>query len=187
MVKVKSSRIEYIDILRGLVMVLMALDHTRDFFHLGSSIFGPTDLQTTTPSLFFTRFITHYCAPVFVFLAGTSAFLYGSKKTKQELFKFLFSRGFWLILLEIVGYKNFAFLVKSIAKTLSQNDIILKCVGGGKPTPIENKLISELRLSNKVKFIDKVTDKELMEGSKYFVLKTAIKKLMKIKYFLIEF
>ncbi|WP_027138864.1 DUF1624 domain-containing protein [Gaetbulibacter saemankumensis] len=99
---VKSSRIESIDILRGIVMVIMALDHVRDFFHYGSFTGDPTNLETTTPILFFTRFITHYCAPVFVFLAGTSAFLYGVKKPKQELFKFLFSRGIWLILLEIV-------------------------------------------------------------------------------------
>ena len=83
-------------------MVIMALDHVRDYFYYGAFFNDPTNLETTTPILFFTRFITHYCAPVFVFLAGTSAFLYGSRKTKPELFKFLFSRGIWLIFLEIV-------------------------------------------------------------------------------------
>lgn len=102
MPSIKSSRIESIDILRGLVMVLMALDHTRDYFHYGSFFSNPTDIETTTPFLFFTRFITHYCAPVFIFLAGTSAFLYGSKKSKSALFKFLITRGFWLILLSLV-------------------------------------------------------------------------------------
>jgi len=82
-------------------MVIMALDHVRDYFHYGSFFIDPTNLDTTTPMLFFTRFITHFCAPVFVYLAGTSAFLYGSKKTKNELFKFLFTRGIWLIFLEI--------------------------------------------------------------------------------------
>ncbi len=101
MKELKSIRIESIDILRGLVMVLMALDHTRDYFHYGSFLGDPTNLATTTPFLFFTRFMTNYCAPVFVFLAGTSAFLYGSKKTKLVLFKFLFTRGIWLIFLEI--------------------------------------------------------------------------------------
>ncbi|MBD0832071.1 DUF1624 domain-containing protein [Aestuariibaculum sediminum] len=98
----KSTRIESIDILRGLVMILMALDHVRDYFHQGAFFSSPTDLETTTPILFFTRFITHFCAPVFIFLAGTSAFLYGSKKTKPELSKFLFTRGIWLIFLEII-------------------------------------------------------------------------------------
>lgn len=98
----KSNRIESIDLLRGVVMVIMALDHVRDYFHYGAFFSNPMDLETTTPFLFFTRFITHYCAPVFVFLAGTSAFLYGTKKTKLGLFKFLFTRGLWLIILEIV-------------------------------------------------------------------------------------
>lgn len=102
MTEIKSSRIESIDILRGAVMVIMALDHVRDYFHYGSFFTDPTNLETTTPFLFFTRFITHFCAPVFVFLAGTSAFLYGSKKTKSQLFKFLFTRGIWLIFLEII-------------------------------------------------------------------------------------
>ena len=83
-------------------MVIMALDHTREYFHLGAFVNDPSDLAITTPIIFFTRFITHFCAPVFVFLAGTSAFLYGSKKTKPELFKFLITRGLWLILVEIV-------------------------------------------------------------------------------------
>ena len=82
MALIKSNRIESIDILRGLVMVIMALDHARSYFYYGALFGDPTNLATTTPFLFFTRFITHYCAPVFVFLAATSAFLYGSKKTK---------------------------------------------------------------------------------------------------------
>ena len=92
---IKSDRVESIDILRGLVMIIMALDHTRDYFYIGSFLGNPTDLETTTPILFFTRFITNFCAPVFVFLAGTSASLYGSKKSKSDLFKFLFTKLFF--------------------------------------------------------------------------------------------
>lgn len=99
---IKSNRILSIDVLRGLVMVIMALDHVRAYFHYGSFYNDPTNIDTTTPILFFTRFITHFCAPVFVFLAGTSAFLLGRKKTKSTLFKFLLTRGIWLIFLEIV-------------------------------------------------------------------------------------
>ncbi|KAA5824438.1 DUF1624 domain-containing protein [Algibacter amylolyticus] len=99
---IKTKRIESIDILRGLVMVIMALDHVRDYFHYGSFFSDPMNLETTTPFLFFTRFITHYCAPVFIFLAGTSAFLYGAKKTKNQLFKFLLTRGIWLVLLALI-------------------------------------------------------------------------------------
>ena len=83
-------------------MVIMALDHVRDYFHYGSFFVDPTNLETTTPILFFTRFISHYCAPVFIFLAGTSAYLYGTKKTKKQLSFFLFTRGLWLIVLEII-------------------------------------------------------------------------------------
>ncbi len=99
---ITSSRIESIDLLRGVVMVIMALDHVRNYFFLGSFFVDPMDLNTTTPALYFTRFITHYCAPVFVFLAGTSAFLYGTKKNKKQVSKFLFTRGIWLIVLEFV-------------------------------------------------------------------------------------
>lgn len=95
-------RISSIDILRGLVMIVMALDHVRDFFHISAMVEDPTNLNTTTPTLFFTRWITHYCAPIFVFLSGTSAFLSGQKKTKRELSSFLFKRGLFLMVLEIV-------------------------------------------------------------------------------------
>lgn len=83
-------------------MVIMALDHVRDYFHYGSFFISPTDLDTTTPFVFLTRFITHNCAPAFIFLAGTSAFLYGSNKPKPALSKFLLTRGIWLIFLELV-------------------------------------------------------------------------------------
>ena len=100
--KPKTDRVESIDILRGLVMVIMALDHVRDYFNYGSFFIDPTNVETTTPILFFTRFVTHYCAPVFVFLAGTSAFLYGRNKTNSQLSKFLLTRGIWLIFMELV-------------------------------------------------------------------------------------
>ena len=95
------KRIHAIDFTRGLVMIIMALDHTRDFMHVSSLAQSPTDLTTTTPLLFFTRWITHFCAPVFVFLSGSSAYL--SFKRTQDVKKtkaFLLSRGIWLVLLE---------------------------------------------------------------------------------------
>lgn len=104
----QTNRIESIDFLRGLVMIIMALDHVRMYFALGTWYAEPTNLATTTPLLFFTRWITHFCAPVFVFLAGTSAFLYGRKRgnVKQTAW-FLFTRGLWLIFVELV-IVNFA-------------------------------------------------------------------------------
>jgi uncharacterized membrane protein len=102
------TRLLSIDALRGLAMVVMALDHTRDFLHLNGFFTDPTNLATTTPALFFTRWITHYCAPTFAFLAGASAFLAGRGKTTAQLSRFLLSRGLWLMLLEITVV-NFTF------------------------------------------------------------------------------
>jgi uncharacterized membrane protein len=95
------KRIYSIDFTRGLVMIIMVLDHVRDLMHTGSVTHSPTDLSTTTPILFFTRWITYLCAPIFVFLAGTSAYLSFKRKSNvTESRKFLLKRGGWLILLE---------------------------------------------------------------------------------------
>jgi len=104
----RKSRISSLDILRGLVMVIMALDHVRDFFYktdlskAADAALDPTNMQTTYPALFFTRWITHFCAPVFVLLAGASIYLMGKRFTKNELSIFLLKRGVWLVLVEFV-------------------------------------------------------------------------------------
>lgn len=95
-----KQRIASIDILRGLVMIIMAIDHVRDFFSYHHP--EPTDMDHTTLFLFFTRWITHFCAPTFVFLSGISAYLAGTRRTKSELSKFLIKRGLWLIAVELV-------------------------------------------------------------------------------------
>jgi uncharacterized membrane protein len=97
-VPAKRVRIESVDVVRGVIMILMALDHVRDFF--GNPGVNPTDPATTTVALFFTRWITHFCAPVFFLLTGTGAYLSLRKKSKRELSRFLFTRGLWLIFLE---------------------------------------------------------------------------------------
>jgi uncharacterized membrane protein len=105
-ITVAKYRVTTIDFLKGLVMVIMALDHVRDYFHASAYIFDPADPLKTSLPLFFTRWITHFCAPSFSFLAGVSAFMAGRKKTKGELSVFLITRGVWLIFIEltIVGF-----------------------------------------------------------------------------------
>src|ERR687883_475836 len=90
---VEPPRATSVDALRGLVMVLMALDHTREFFTNWPG--NPLDPQNTTPALYLTRWATHVCAPVFVFLAGTSIFLQRRRKTGGQLTRLLFTRGLW--------------------------------------------------------------------------------------------
>jgi uncharacterized membrane protein len=101
----RRARIESVEVVRGVIMILMAIDHTRDFF--GNSGFNPTDPATTTIPLFFTRWITHFCAPTFFFLTGTGAFLARRRKTTSELSRFLVTRGVWLIFLELVVCRGF--------------------------------------------------------------------------------
>lgn len=99
-----TRRIASVDILRGIIMVIMALDHTRDYF---TDFYNdPTDLAVASTPMFLTRWTTHFCAPVFIFLSGTSAFLSFSKgKTKKEAALFLLTRGIWLIILEFTLVK----------------------------------------------------------------------------------
>jgi uncharacterized membrane protein len=101
----KRVRIESVDIVRGVIMIVMALDHVRDFF--GNSGVNPTNPAQTTVALFFTRWITHFCAPVFFLLTGTGAYLSLRRKSKGELSRFLFTRGLWLIFLDFVVVRCF--------------------------------------------------------------------------------
>jgi uncharacterized membrane protein len=97
-----QGRILSIDVLRGIVMVIMALDHVRDFFHASAQTANPLDLHTTTPLLFFTRWLTHFCAPTFVFLSGVSSSISSRKKSRHEASLFLIKRGLWLLLVDFV-------------------------------------------------------------------------------------
>lgn len=94
------KRLNSIDIVRGIVMIIMALDHVRDLIHVNSITQSPIDLKTTTPILFFTRWITHLCAPTFVFLAGTSVYLSSKNSEISDTRSFVIKRGIWLIILE---------------------------------------------------------------------------------------
>ncbi len=95
-----KTRIESIDLLKGLVMVIMALDHTRDYFHNAAFIFDPSDPEFTTLPIFFTRWVTNFCAPAFCFLAGLSAFFVARRKSTRDLSLFLLKRGLWLVFIE---------------------------------------------------------------------------------------
>ena len=122
------KRVEAIDITRGLVMVIMALDHVRDLLHLPALTQDPTDLATTTPTIFLTRWITHLCAPTFVFLSGTSAYLSLQKRNKAEARQFLGKRGLVLILLELTVI-NFAFWFDIHFQSLMLQ--VIYAIGGG--------------------------------------------------------
>jgi uncharacterized membrane protein len=131
---VKPSRIKSIDLLRGLIMIIMALDHTRDYFNADAFLYDPLDLSKTTVLLFFTRWITHFCAPIFIMLAGTSAFISGQRKTKKELAAFLVKRGLWLVFLEltIVNFSwffniHFTFILLAVIWTLG---VCMICLAG---------------------------------------------------------
>ncbi len=128
-----STRNTSIDLLRGLAMIVMALDHVRDFF--ASKPYEPTDLDHTTPALFFTRWVTHYCAPIFVFLAGTAAWLSRSKKSDAELTRFLVTRGIWLVVLEVTANNffwsfrsPFSFVVLQVLWALGVSMVVLAAV-----------------------------------------------------------
>src|SRR5262249_27292 len=99
----RKDRNRAVDALRGLVMILMALDHTRDFFHFGAMSFSPEDLTRTTVALFFTRWVTHLCAPVFFFTTGIGAFLWLGRGHTESRTAFLVKRGLWLVFLAVTA------------------------------------------------------------------------------------
>ena len=100
-------RVESIDLLRGVIMIVMALDHTRDYFGVPGQ--SPTDLATASAALFLTRWVTHFCAPVFFLLTGTGSFLALARRTPAELSRFLVTRGLWLLFLEVVVMRCFVY------------------------------------------------------------------------------
>lgn len=114
-----KSRIQAVDALRGAIIILMAIDHVRDFISSAAMSFSPTDLTRTTPAIFFTRWITHFCAPVFAFTAGIGACLWlGRNKTRAQLSRFLLTRGLWLIFLELTLLRFILYLNIGFKDTL---------------------------------------------------------------------
>ncbi len=102
-----SNRVVSVDLLRGLVMIIMALDHTREFFHTGAMSFAPENLERTNLILFLTRWITHICAPTFMFTAGLGAWFWLQRpgRTRAELARYLVTRGLWLVVLEFTVFR----------------------------------------------------------------------------------
>ncbi|MET0462340.1 MAG: heparan-alpha-glucosaminide N-acetyltransferase domain-containing protein [Chitinophagaceae bacterium] len=165
------QRIRSIDLLRGIIMIIMALDHVRDFFHQPAMITDPLNLETTTPPIFFTRVITHFCAPVFVFLSGLSAYLVGLRKTKAELSGFLIKRGIWLIFVEIAIMSfvltfnpKYNFILLGVIWAIGWSMIILGLLIRGSYTLI---LITGLIIFLGHNILDQV---QLPEGKVWFVL-----------------
>lgn len=118
-----TNRIQSVDALRGLIMIVMALDHTRDFFHSAALQFQPEDLSRTTAAIFFTRWITHFCAPVFMFTAGVGAyFLLQRGRTKAQVSSFLWTRGLWLIVLDLTAVR--------FAMTWGQGPLLINVLWG---------------------------------------------------------
>jgi len=111
-----KPRIESIDLLKGIVMVIMALDHTRDYFHYSAFFFDPLNPEFTTIPIYITRWVTNFCAPIFCFLAGLSAFFVGKRKNRKDLSMFLVKRGLWLIFIEMV-IVNFAWYFDPLFRT----------------------------------------------------------------------
>jgi uncharacterized membrane protein len=121
----RRSRIDSVDLLRGLVMVVMLIDHTRDFVHHDTFFFDATDMSKTYPTLFFTRWITHFCAPVFVFLSGAGSYFQIARgKSKPELSKFLITRGLWLIVVEFTVIRFLVFWNMDYAQFLGFAQVI---------------------------------------------------------------
>jgi uncharacterized membrane protein len=120
-----SRRIDSVDLLRGVIMVIMMLDHTRDFVHRDAFVFDPTDVTRTYPILFFTRWITHFCAPIFVFLAGTGSYFQKMRgKPLGELSKLLLTRGLWFIALELFFFRFLLFFNADVTTMLSMLQVI---------------------------------------------------------------
>jgi uncharacterized membrane protein len=114
-----QRRIQTVDAVRGAVITIMVLDHVRDFISSAAMSFSPTDLTRTTTAIFFTRWITHFCAPIFAFTAGIGAFLWlGRNGTKAQLSRFLLTRGLWLIVLELTVLRFILFLNVGFSNTL---------------------------------------------------------------------
>ena len=101
-------RIESIDLLRGVVMIIMAIDHVRNYFHFDAFLYSPVDLSQTSAGLFITRWITHLCAPTFIFLSGVSTYFVAQRKTLTDTSFFLLTRGIWLVLLQLTLIRFFA-------------------------------------------------------------------------------
>jgi len=113
------SRIQTVDALRGAIIIIMALDHVRDYISSAAMEFSPTNLARTTTAIFFTRWITHFCAPVFAFTAGIGVFLWlGRNRTKAQLSRFLLTRGLWLIFLELTLIRFVMFFDIRFSNTL---------------------------------------------------------------------